>query len=75
MAELDKKTLVRKGQRLIAQKRLTKVDEVLDGTAGGAEPNQVRLAQLKLGIQEKLQSLRRLDEEILALTENEADVM
>lgn len=75
MAELDKKTLVRKGQRLIAQKRLTEVDEVLDGTAGGAEPNQVRLAQLELGIQEKLQSLRRLDEEILALTENEADVM
>ena len=75
MAELDKKTLVRKGQRLIAQKRLTEVDEVLDGTAGGAEPDQVRLAQLKLGIQEKLQSLRRLDEEILALTENEADVM
>ena len=32
MAELDKKTLVRKGQRLIAQKRLTEVDQVLDGT-------------------------------------------
>ena len=70
MAELDKKTLVRKGQRLIAQKRLTEAD----GTAGGAEPDQVRLAQLKLGIQEKLQSLQRLDEEILALTKNEGDV-
>ena len=33
------------------------------------------LAQLKLGLEEKLQTLKHLDEEVLALMDDEAEVL
>lgn len=73
--ELTKKTTVRRGQRQLAERRLAEVDTVTIDIEAGGEPDRVKLAQLKLGLEEKLETLKRLDEEIVSLTEIEADVI
>ena len=73
--DLKRKLVVRKGQRSVTDKRLIEADTLLTGMVDVGEPEKVKLAQLKLALEEKLGILRRLDEEILALIEDEADVL
>ena len=75
MAELAKKKVIRRGQRVMTKKRLEEVDVILTAVDGGAVPDPVKLSQLRLGLGEKLDYLRKLDEEILTLTDDEAEVM
>ena len=53
-AELSKKATVRRGQRNVVEKRLKDVEDTLAVVATGGEPDRVSLAQLKLGLEEKL---------------------
>ena len=73
--DLKRKLVVRKGQRSVTDKRLLEADTLLTGMVDVGEPEKVKLAQLKLALEEKLGILRRLDEEILALIEDETDVL
>ena len=75
MAELAKKKVIRRGQRVMTKKRLEEVDVILTAVDGGAVPDPVKLSQLRLGLGEKLDYLRKLDEEILTLTDDEEEVM
>ena len=57
------------------EKRLKDVENSLAVVATGGEPDRVSLAQLKLGLEEKLQTSKHLDEEVLALMDDEAEVL
>ena len=74
-AELRKKTIVRRGQRNVVEKRLKEVEDSLAVVATGGEPDRVAVAQLKLGLEKKLQTLKHLDEEVLALIDDETEVV
>ena len=57
------------------EKRLKDVEDFLAVAATGGEPDRVVLAQLKLGLEEKLQTLKHMEEEVLALMDDEAEVL
>jgi len=67
MAGLAKKRSIRKGHRGSAARVVNQVDEIV----GEGEPDLAKLAQLKLSLTEKLETLNRLDQEILELTEED----
>ena len=75
MAELAIKKVIHRGQRVMTKKRLEEVDVILTPVDGGAVPDPVKLSQLSFGLGEKLDYLRKLDEEILTLTDDEEEVM
>ena len=60
MAGLAKKKSIRKGHRGSAVRVVNQVDEIV-----GGGPDLAKLAQLKLSLTEKLETLNRLDQEIL----------
>ena len=66
MAGLAKKKSIRKGHRGSAVRVVNQVDEIV-----GGGPDLAKLAQLKLSLTEKLETLNRLDQEILELTEED----
>ena len=71
MAEgLVRKKRLRAGHRGSTTRILNKVDSLLTGEAGSAL-DLAKLAQLKLTLTEKLETLRRLDQEILDLTKED----
>ena len=68
MSELTKKTRPRKGHRAYVTKQLSKVKEIVSNF----NPDDVTaLTQLKLTLTEKIETISRLDEQILELTEEE----
>ena len=66
MAGLAKKS-IRKGRIGSAVRVVNQVDEIV----GEGGPDLAKLAQLKLSLTEKLETLNRLDQEILELTEED----
>ena len=67
MAEnLARKRRIRGGHKASATKIITKVEE----SASAAERDKSALLQMKLSLDEKLEMLKRLDGEILELTED-----
>ena len=72
---MAKKEIVRRGQRGVVNKRLGEVDASLADVESGGEPDQAKLARLKLALEEKMAVLKRLDEEIIALTQDEEAVI
>jgi hypothetical protein len=77
MAEaLRKKVSKRRGYREVLLKRLTEADTVLREIETSRErADPVKMGQLKLSISEKLEILKRLDDDIIDLTENEDDII
>ena len=75
MAAELRKVIVMRGQWNVVEKRLKDVEDSLAVVATGGEPDRVVLAQLKLGLEEKLQTLKHLDAEVLALMDDEAEVL
>ena len=65
MADVTKKKRIRAGHRSSATRMLTQVEESL----AASPPDVARLSQLKLSLQEKLETLKLLDGEIVDLTE------
>ena len=65
MADVTKKKRIRAGHRSSATRMLTQVEESL----AASPPGVARLSQLKLSLQEKLETLKLLDGEIVDLTE------
>ena len=74
-AERSRKAIVRRGQQNVVDKMLKDVEDSLAAVATGGEPDRVALAQLKQGLEEKLPTLKHLDEEVLALMDDEAEVL
>ena len=65
MAEgLPRKKQIWAGHRASA----TRILNQIDGTLAAATPDNAKLSQLKLSLQEKLETLKRLDNEIMELT-------
>ena len=62
MAELVFNNNVRRGYRRVVTRRVREVDTVL---AADPNPDKVRLAQLKFTLKEKLETLAKIDQEIL----------
>ena len=72
MAEgLVKKKRIRAGHKALAMRILSQVDELLAAADPASPTDLVRLTQLKLSLQEKLDILKRLDEEILKAPEED----
>ena len=69
--ELAKKKNTRAGHRGSATKMLTK----LDGLLSASRLNVVSIAQMRPRVQEKLDQLKRLDEEIIALLSDETELV
>ena len=70
MAEgLAKKKLIRAGHRASATRTLTKVNDAL---VADTAPDEARLLQLKLSLEEKLGTLKLLDSEIVELIDGDA---
>ena len=68
MPELTKKTRSSKGHRAYVTKQLSKVKEIVSNS----KPDDVTaLTQFKLMLTEKIETISRLDEETLDLTEEE----
>ena len=65
MADVTKKKRIRAGHRSSATRMLTQVEESL----AASPPDVARLSQMKLSLQEKLETLKLLDGEIVDLTE------
>ncbi len=69
MSELSRKKRVRAGHRASATKMISRTEELLAGDS----PDVLKLSQLKLSLNEKLEVLKQLDNEILAMVD-EGDV-
>ena len=74
-AELSRKAIVRRGQQNVVDKMLKDVEDSLAVVATGGEPDRVALTQLKQGLDEKLETLKHLDEEVLAFMDDEAEIL
>ena len=76
MAEgLVKKRRIRAGHRGVVTKRLDEVRGILEpGEEGPRDVDSTKLAQLRLALSEKLETLKNLDSEILDLLESEEDI-
>ena len=66
-ATLIRKRRIRGGHRGSATRTMSAIDALV----GEEEPDAIRLAQLKLSLEEKLNTLTRLDSEILDITEDD----
>ena len=66
-AALIRKRKIRGGHRGSA----TKTMNAIDALVAKEEPDEIRLAQLKLILEEKINTLTRLDSEILDITEDD----
>lgn len=66
-AEARRKKVIRRGHRGSATRMMRQIDELLADTT----PQEQRLAQLKLSLEEKLQTLKLLDTEMLQLLKEE----
>ena len=64
MAQLVFNNNVRRGYRGVVTRKVREVDTVL---ATDPNPDKVRLAQLKFTLKEKLETLAKIDQEILVL--------
>jgi hypothetical protein len=72
MAEgLSRKKRIRAGHKASATRILSQLDDVLGAVDPASAVDTAKLTQLKLSLQEKLDTLKRLDEEILELTEED----
>ena len=72
MADLAKSKRVRAGHKAVVTRRLSEVDNLIEAIrAGGSEAECVKLEQAKRGLQEKLATIRKLDDEIAVQTEDE----
>ena len=67
MSELPRKTRVRAGHRSSATKMITRSEKLLAEDS----PDVPRLLQLKLSLTEKLDTLKKLDSEILDMVEED----
>ena len=68
---LVKKKQIRAGHKASATRMLTNVNELLSTLEPGPTTDTSKLTQLKLSLQEKLETLRQPDSEILDLTEED----
>ena len=68
---LIRKKQIRAGHQDSATRMLTNVNELLSTLEPGPTTDTSKLTQLKLSLQEKLETLRQLDREILDLTEED----
>ena len=69
--KLAKSKRVRAGHKAVVTKRLSEVDNLIEAIrAGGSEAEYVTLEQAKRGLQEKLATIRKLDDEIAEQTED-----
>ena len=72
MAEgLVRKKRIHAGHKATATRMLTKVNELLSTLEPGPTTKTLKLTQLKLSLQEKLETLRQPDSEILDLSNAE----
>lgn len=69
--ERAKKVMVRRGQRGAVTRKMTEVDTLLKE----AEPDLVKLGQIRETLQDKLGTLKELDKEVQALTNTEAELV
>ena len=66
-----RKKRIRAGYKASATRMLTNVNELLSTLEPGPTTDASKLTQLKSSLQEKLETLRQLDSEILDLTEQD----
>ena len=74
MAELTRLKRIRAGHKSTATKWIGEVDGLATAAEGRTQPDKVRLAQLKKGLQEQHETLDKLNKDILALVEEEAAI-
>ena len=67
MADLIKKKKIREGHRSVTAKRLSEATKLLEEIEAGAVSDQVRLAQIRLTLSSKLETLKKLDDEVVDL--------
>ena len=75
MANLVKKLKIREGHRGLATKRLADADKLLGEIGAGTEPDPVQVAQVRLALNEKLETLRKVDEKIVVLIDDGDEVI
>ena len=73
MADAKKKVNIRRGHRSYVTKLLKTSDELIKGYQPGQELDQ-KLQQQKRILQERLDTLKTLDEQILELVEDETKI-
>ena len=71
MSDITKKKQSRKGHRAYTIKTLVKVKGLMESSSPGVA---VELAQLKLTLTEKIETIKKLDESIVDLLEKSEDV-
>lgn len=69
--ELAKKKRIRAGHKASATSMMNRVDVLVAEVTPDSPPDVAKLSQLKLSLQEKLDTLRLLDGDILGLTEED----
>uniref|UniRef100_A0A1X7TBP2 Tubulin-specific chaperone A n=1 Tax=Amphimedon queenslandica TaxID=400682 RepID=A0A1X7TBP2_AMPQE len=75
MADLAKRKKIRDGHRGIVTRRLAEAEKLLEEVKGGAIADEVQVAQLRLSLKEKLEALKRKDEEVVDLIDNGDEVI
>uniref|UniRef100_A0A1X7TG22 Uncharacterized protein n=1 Tax=Amphimedon queenslandica TaxID=400682 RepID=A0A1X7TG22_AMPQE len=75
MADLAKKKKIRDGHRGIVTRRLAEAEKLLEEVKGGAIADEVQVAQLRLSLKEKLEALKRKDEEVVDLIDDGDEVI
>ena len=75
MADNLAKEIVRRGQRDIVNKKLGEIDASSADIEAGGKCDQAKLARFKLALEVKMAALKYLDEEIIAITQDEEGVI
>ena len=75
MAELTKKKRIRAGHRGVVTRRIKEVDDLVAAITPTHPADLAKLAQLKLSLKEKLDTLSKLDDEILELIDTDAELV
>ena len=75
MADLAKRKKIRDGHRGIVTRKLAEAEKLLEEVEGGAIADEVLVAQLRLSLKEKLEALKRKDEEVVDLIDDGDEVI
>lgn len=74
MAELARLKRVRAGHKGTATKWIGEVETLVTTVNGGASLDRLRLSQLKRGLQDQLETLKKLNNEVIALVDDETAI-
>ena len=69
-----KKTRIRAGHKGVATRRVKEVDELLAAITPGRPADATKLAQLRLSLREKLETISKLDDELFELIDDEGEL-